>query len=54
MNWYKKSIYDEFDWDFISNELEEKFGRKPTADEIQEEMMRRAFDDSFKKEPVLV
>ena len=54
MNWYKKAIYEEFDWDIVSEYLRKKLERKPTTYEIYEEMDRRRLADSYKKELVSV
>ena len=40
MNWYKKAIYEESDWEIIYQELKERLGRDPTPDEVQEKMMQ--------------
>lgn len=50
MNWYKKALYEDFDWEAIYKELAKKINRRPTPKEMQEEMMRRIQDTSFQKE----
>ena len=52
MNWFKKSKYDEFDWETVRRELEIKNGQQPSTKEIQKELLRRMTDDIFKEEPV--
>ena len=52
MNWFKKSKYDEFDWETVRRELEIKNGQQLSTKEIQKELLRRMTDDIFKVEPV--
>ncbi len=52
MNWYKKALYEEFDWDRVFRELQSELKRRPTKYEVQREINRRRFDDSYKKELV--
>jgi len=52
MNWFKKSKYDEFDWETVRHELAVKNGQQPSIEEIQKELLRRMTDDIFKEEPI--
>jgi hypothetical protein len=51
MNWYKRSNRDVYDWDDVKNRLKRKWKREPSNEEIEEEGLRRVFDDSGKTKP---
>jgi hypothetical protein len=56
MNWYKKAIYDIFDWDKTFKELKEKYGKDPESQEVQDEMTKKVerFDEKPEKKKELI
>ena len=54
MNWFKMAISDTSNWDIIFKQLKERLKRKPTIEEVQQEILSRSFDDSYKEERKIV
>jgi hypothetical protein len=50
MNWFKRKMNKDFDWDQATKALTKRLGRVPDPGEVQEELLNKMFNDDFKKD----